>query len=56
MIGEPIICFKKKFDIHRKGVVEEVNKFLSTPQPPASGGHVGCNINNGFKMIIDSFT
>ncbi len=53
MISAPIVGLKKKTGISRKGIVEEVNKFNSTPLPPASGGHFGFNTNKGLIVIID---
>ena len=64
MNGESAVGFKMKIRIHNEGVVEAMKNSYPPPAPPpagdmgghASGGHVGCNINKGLMVIIDSLT
>ena len=51
MNGESAVGFKMKIRIHNEGVVEAMKN--SSPPP---GGHVGCTINKGLMVIIDSLT
>ena len=53
-----------KIRIHNEGVVEAMKNSSPPPAPPpagdmgghAIGGHVGCDINKGLMVIIDSLT
>ena len=66
MNGESAAGFKMKIRIHNEGVVEAMKNSSPPPAPPPAGdmplthqmcqGHVGCTINKGLMVIIDSLT